>query len=1565
MPDQVEVSPETRPRVSILVNNYNYGHFLGACLDSLAVQTRAPHEIIVVDDGSTDGSRALLEDRDGLNVILQENAGQAAAMNTGFAAASGDLILFLDADDQLRPHAIEVITRMWTGTMAGMSFRLDKIGPDGAVTGHYTQEVPDADQLPQMLDLLTMPFMPTSGNVFSRAALAWAFPLPEPRWRISADALLVRAAMLAGPMRHIRQTLGDYRVHGGNNYHREDTAWAAQLQRGILDIADAGLDLVSLADRGGFELSRGARAKVLFAALAHRVHAEEQAEDPPGFRAFLDRLVASCPARRDRRLRALLLGARLTLLRSRRARRVVADPRKCSQVSAGLLRWAMGAELKAAFMAKDPPRAPFDGPPAKAFNPYLPRLLTGPEWVRDYAEGGHDLIAETAELSLDLPVEPQQTLRIVVAPHGAPARPVRVLANGEPVHVSWIHGETSIDIPLRLPTPGAWRPTRIQIIAPNPGGQKRFGKARAMVPRLRLKHLVLFDTWRPPELAVLPVGAERPFAEFIASIDGAEPLDSGPVQIDPEDTLHLAVPPLPSPYALAVRLAPDQPEGELQVLVGSQPVFAGDIGPASRIVAQIPPGFSHASQNMPVRFVFKPAAFLDTSAVFPLAAGWLPEAAQGRYGLPRIAPGTTVVGADLGPYLGGGWDIDDASSPCMSGPTAELSVAGDRAVTLELEPCSPLAEEVPIVMVVTVDGVAAARLRLVGPGRVRIALPARDEPSDIGLHAASEGADGQATEDHSGVVLRAIRSEPKPEIAPPPAITEAAHIPPLFQLLSRLKNVTPADAPALRDALDDAIASTRPTALWNILSGEDLERFCDLADMAGATSAQGTGDGEEWLAALARAMLAGPASTTWLEPLAEAPHLTPDLARAFARFLVRDLPWGLSKSQLEAHQSGLVLRLEEARRILSDAPLDSARYALACEMLDGYRGRALLFSDLDQKPHVTAFAAALETRLTREGHDLALAPAARALHHPRIGILVLDTGPAPETAIARAMIAGLSGSQAHCVLITGDADAQDTLGADAVLSLKDCTVSDCVSRIRSLDLDTLVVGTLTEGAGIMAQVVAHRLAPRQVAMSAVWPVTPGFASFDTFVMGDWVTPGPARRDYAEATVLAPGTGQSFGFPEAAPKPTDRAATRRRLGADDATVVMVTSAMMDKISREALTAWVRILANAPEAILVLYPFAPNWKRDYDLALFEHRLSGVCAAHGVPRRQIRLLPSVPGQVPDILAAGDLYLDSFPYSGATTVIEALTAGLPVVARKGRTQRGHQAAGWLKAYGLEDLIAGSDKAYVETATGLAQSPEALRDVSDRVRGLKVPLGVDAAYDAWLPEWLAGTSEADPGAYRYLFRHIAKTGGTSLRMIFGDWFDLVEDYHGPWDETDIGPAKDLERITSGQMLVGHYRARGVPLFERYPKLVGHNSWRQLTFVRDPLDMALSSFHFDQLVRPEFDDAHVTLEIGSYLRSWSGGLTDWLECDETNWRAALDRYWFIGTLERFDDCVAHLAKALNKPQPKVAPFENATHRGTAPDPADVAIFKANNVLDYEIYAEVTRRLEAMLGPTRD
>jgi glycosyltransferase involved in cell wall biosynthesis len=110
----------SRPLVSVVIPAYNAERYLGESIESVLAQDYSPLETIVVDDGSSDGTAAVARSYPGVKLIVQENAGPAAARNRGFAASRGEFVAFHDADDTLPPEKLSVqIAEMLTDPRVG------------------------------------------------------------------------------------------------------------------------------------------------------------------------------------------------------------------------------------------------------------------------------------------------------------------------------------------------------------------------------------------------------------------------------------------------------------------------------------------------------------------------------------------------------------------------------------------------------------------------------------------------------------------------------------------------------------------------------------------------------------------------------------------------------------------------------------------------------------------------------------------------------------------------------------------------------------------------------------------------------------------------------------------------------------------------------------------------------------------------------------------------------------------------------------------------------------------------------------------------------------------------------------------------------------------------------------------------------------------------------------------------------------------------------------------------------------------------------------------------------
>jgi len=211
-----------RPPVSVIITNYNYGRYLRASIDSALAQIYPNVEVIAVDDGSTDGSREIIESYGARIVaILKANGGHGSALNAGFEASRGEIVMFLDADDELIPEAAAQVVEAWRPSVAKAQFQLEMIdeqgNPIGARVPPFTGFIPNGDISDRIARFGEYPSSPSSGNAYARAALERLMPLDPATWFAAAEKPLVFLTPFFGDVVSICAPLGRYRIHEDND----------------------------------------------------------------------------------------------------------------------------------------------------------------------------------------------------------------------------------------------------------------------------------------------------------------------------------------------------------------------------------------------------------------------------------------------------------------------------------------------------------------------------------------------------------------------------------------------------------------------------------------------------------------------------------------------------------------------------------------------------------------------------------------------------------------------------------------------------------------------------------------------------------------------------------------------------------------------------------------------------------------------------------------------------------------------------------------------------------------------------------------------------------------------------------------------------------------------------------------------------------------------------------------------------------------------------------------------------------------------------------------------------
>ncbi|KYH44971.1 glycosyltransferase family A protein [Branchiibius sp. NY16-3462-2] len=223
-------------RLSIIIPNYNYAAYIGEAIDSALAVQWPDKEIIVVDDGSTDDSRRIISEYgDRITAIFKDNGGQYSAGNVGYAASSGDVVIFLDSDDALLPNVATLVQQVWHPGVSKVQFPMITIDADGSPTGQIYPDLavpPTPVQIRHWMTSTTeYPTPPGSGNAYSRNFLDRLFPLDYARCGRAIDSPCLAAAPYLGDVVSISTPAVKYRRHGANISYllASDTTFSEQV----------------------------------------------------------------------------------------------------------------------------------------------------------------------------------------------------------------------------------------------------------------------------------------------------------------------------------------------------------------------------------------------------------------------------------------------------------------------------------------------------------------------------------------------------------------------------------------------------------------------------------------------------------------------------------------------------------------------------------------------------------------------------------------------------------------------------------------------------------------------------------------------------------------------------------------------------------------------------------------------------------------------------------------------------------------------------------------------------------------------------------------------------------------------------------------------------------------------------------------------------------------------------------------------------------------------------------------------------------------------------------------
>src|SRR6516165_508835 len=133
-------------KLSIIIANYNYRDFVGDAIESALAVDWSEKEVIVVDDASTDDSRAVIQGfRGRVAAYFRPKSHQLGAHMFGFEQSTGDVVIFLDADDLLEPEVMQEVAKVWRPGASKVQYRMNLIDATGTRLGSALPQFPPKD----------------------------------------------------------------------------------------------------------------------------------------------------------------------------------------------------------------------------------------------------------------------------------------------------------------------------------------------------------------------------------------------------------------------------------------------------------------------------------------------------------------------------------------------------------------------------------------------------------------------------------------------------------------------------------------------------------------------------------------------------------------------------------------------------------------------------------------------------------------------------------------------------------------------------------------------------------------------------------------------------------------------------------------------------------------------------------------------------------------------------------------------------------------------------------------------------------------------------------------------------------------------------------------------------------------------------------------------------------------------------------------------------------------------------------------------------------------------------
>ncbi|MEG4074105.1 FkbM family methyltransferase [Microcoleus sp. Pol14C2] len=449
----------------------------------------------------------------------------------------------------------------------------------------------------------------------------------------------------------------------------------------------------------------------------------------------------------------------------------------------------------------------------------------------------------------------------------------------------------------------------------------------------------------------------------------------------------------------------------------------------------------------------------------------------------------------------------------------------------------------------------------------------------------------------------------------------------------------------------------------------------------------------------------------------------------------------------------------------------------------------LYFNSKNLKDIYTKRADIIEYAMKNRGAAIdCIFPARPANRHKiRLGVLTKHFGAMTETFATLPAFEYLNREQFEIILYALNLDGNKLeqycqSRADRLVKLSNDLPSQ-VQTIRADDLDLLLIATnITAVTHPISLLALHRLARVQTTCFNS-PITTGMRHIDYYIAGKLMEPAPEGQEhYREELATIDGPGCCFSY-TLEPYTPNINFTRNSIGISEESVVFISSANLYKLVPELRETWAKIMAAVPNSVLFLMPFGPSWTNHYPGGAFVNNMKAVFAKYGIESNRLRVLKSFPNRadVKEVLKLGDVYLDSYPYAGTTSLVDPLEVGLPTVVRDGDTLRSRMGAAVVRSLSMPDLIAYDEASYIQLAVTLGTNPQLRQQKRQEIQQ---------------------KMQANPAC----FDSVAYSGAIGK---------LFQELFGKWQTNHLEASRSLQDSIPKQADLGEMLSKNVQLYQR------------------------------------------------------------------------------------------------------------------------------------------------------